>query len=135
MEYATSPMKVPLHTHKSVNLREIYLFCPYQTIKYQRKLKLKAFFDKLLANIDRQFFEQPIFLDKSHAFSFIQFMGEKDTLLKAYVADTAIQGRHQKLALKPGFVNKTQIEGFFWEKGKAYLTNPAFDPELLCAVN
>lgn len=114
---------------KTMKYLEIYLYCPIQGEREVRRNDIKRFFEKHLKNIDDLITGCPIFLDQGNALSYSRFMGESHSILKAYVSEMAIEGSYQELYLKPGYLKRELIHGYYPSRhhGQAYIPNPIFD--------
>lgn len=110
----------------SAKLLEVYLFYPCIDGRRERRGDFRNFFRKLI-NIDAVLSGQPIFLERQLALRYSKFMGDSHSILKAYVAERAIESSGQSLALKKGFLTKESIHGCYpgWAPD-AYFINPEF---------
>lgn len=118
-----------IHSACSKQYLEVYLFYPLLNGRRERRGDFKNFFEQGLNDIDEAISGQPVFLDQSHALWYSRYMGEGHGILKAYVAEHAIEGRSQELWLKSGFLTKELIHGCYpgWAKGNQYVPNPVFN--------
>ena len=107
--------------------REIYFF--YHSLdKHEKKGNFKEFFNKL-DDLDRALANHTIFMELDSVLQYSRFLDANHAVLKAYVPQTAIEGRSDGLVLKKGALKKNNIHGCYpgWAKGSLYIQNPHFE--------
>ena len=110
----------------AITCREVYFF--YQNLnKHEKKGNFDDFFSKL-DQIKENFENNIIFLESDSVWQYSRFIDTNHVVIKAYVPETAIEGRSYGLTLKKGFLSKTNVHGCFpgWTKGLIYVKNPHF---------
>ncbi len=118
------------------NITAVYLFHPFKT-KRQVNQDVEKIFTKEIDSIVASCLKQPVFFSIDNAIQYGRFMSGNYVVLKAYVHETAIEGKSQALYLKNNSVNKIQVHGCYpdWGKGKIYYRNPHFYKLLESAVS
>ncbi|MGE3919796.1 MAG: hypothetical protein AB7F64_02425 [Gammaproteobacteria bacterium] len=127
--HAATHSSEKISSNSNNSLIEVFLYYPWEK-QPEKNTVLNDFFIQELDKIISTSSHLPIFLDQSLALWYSRFMGESHAIIKAYVAEQAIQGHNQEeLALQEGTLDKTSIHGFFPsdKKGETYLQNPLFN--------
>ncbi len=119
--------KTTKSNNKHASHIEAFLFC--SKITPPQKPDSHEFFAAQLTELEEKLADCVVFFNLPSALQYSRFMNHKHVVLRAFVEHTAVEGLGHKLGIKKGSVTKHHIHGYFpgGEKGKTYISNPAFD--------